>query len=78
MRLSRDEERELLRHVFDVGGGIPGKFVALTELPLIAVVLRDKGMVDLQRMSPDTWRIALTGKGSAWAHVHFVDNVGGR
>jgi hypothetical protein len=71
MKLSGDE-REFMRLVFDETGGIPSKFVALTDLPVAAEGLQILGLIELRRRSLDTWVVALTGEGSAWAHLHFV------
>ena len=65
-----DEERDFMRLVFEETGGIPFKYVALTEMPVAAEALRTKGFIELQRAGRDT--VAITGEGSAWAHLHFV------
>jgi hypothetical protein len=71
MKLS-DDEREFMHLVFDETGGIPSKFVALTDLPIAAEGLQILGLVELRHRSLHTWVVALTGEGSAWAHLHFV------
>ncbi len=69
-----DEERDFMRLVFEETGGIPFKHVALTELPVVAEALRDRGFIKLQRRrsGPYTWAVAITGEGSAWAHLHLL------
>jgi hypothetical protein len=71
MKLS-DEEREFMRVVFDDTGGIPFKYIALTELPIAAEALSLRGFIELRQSGRDTWVVAITGEGSAWAHLHFV------
>ena len=71
MKLSNDE-REFMRLVFEETGGIPFKYVALTELPTVAEALSTKGFIRVQRAGRGTWAVAITGEGSAWAHVQFV------
>ena len=66
------EEHEFMRLVFAETGGIPLKYVALTELPMAAEALRDRGFIQLQRSGRDTWMVAITGEGSAWAHMHLL------
>ena len=66
-----DEEREFMRLVFAETGGIPLKPVAMTDLPL-AEALRTRGFIKLQRSGRDTWVVAITGEGSAWAHLHVL------
>ena len=67
-----DEEREFMRLVFAVTGGIPFKYIALTEMPPAAEALRTRGFIKLQRSGRDTWVVAITGEGSAWAHLHLL------
>ena len=67
-----DEEREFMRLVFAETGGIPLKPVAMTDLPLAAEALRTRGFIKLQRSGRDTWMVAITGEGSAWAHLHLL------
>ncbi len=67
-----DEEREFMRLVFEETGGIPLKYVALTELPVAAEALSIRGFIQLRRSGRDTWVLAITGEGSAWAHLQFV------
>jgi hypothetical protein len=71
MKLS-DEEHEFMRVVFEQTGGIPLKFVALTDLPVAAEALGLRGFIQVQRSGRDTWVVAITGDGSAWGHLHFV------
>ena len=71
MKLS-DQEREFMRLVFEETSGIPFKYVALTETPVAAVALSNRGFIDLRQSGPDTWVVALTGEGSAWAHLHLL------
>jgi hypothetical protein len=54
MKLS-GEERDFMQLVFEETGGIPLKYIAPTELPLVAEALSIHGMVDLRRRGPDTW-----------------------
>jgi len=61
-----------MRLVFAETGGIPFKYVALTELPLSAEALRTRGFIRLQQSGRDTWVVAITGEGSAWAHLHLL------
>ena len=67
-----DEERDFMRLVFEETGGIPFKHVALTELPVVAEALRTRGFIKVQRSGRDTWMVAITGEGSAWAHLHLL------
>ena len=67
-----DEEREFMRLVFEETGGIPFRYVALTELPVAAEALSTKGFIRLQRAGRDTWAVAISGEGSAWAHLHLL------
>ena len=62
------EEHEFMRLVFAETGGIPLKYVALTELPMAAEAL----FIQLQRSGRCTWVVAITGEGSAWAHLHLL------
>ena len=71
MKLS-DEEHDFMQLVFEETGGIPFKPVAMTELPTAAEALRTRGYIKLQRSGRDTWVVAITGEGSAWAHLHLV------
>ena len=71
MKLS-DGGRDFLRLVFDETGGIPLNYVALTDLPVAAQALVVEGFLVLRPSGPDTWQVALTSEGSAWAHLHFV------
>lgn len=66
------EEHEFMRLVFAETGGIPRKYVAQAGLPAAAEALSLRGFIDLRRSGPDTWVVAMTGEGSAWAHLHFV------
>ena len=66
------EEREFMKLVFEETAGIPLKLVAMTELPVAADALRTRGFIKVQRSGRDTWVIAITGEGSAWAHLHLV------
>jgi hypothetical protein len=43
------EERDFLRLVFEETGGIPFKYVALTELPVAAEALGSRGFIELRR-----------------------------
>ncbi len=63
-----------MRLVFDETGGIPFKYVDITELPVAAEALSIRGFVTLQRRhsGPYTWAVAITGEGSAWAHLHLL------
>jgi hypothetical protein len=71
MKLS-NEERDFMRLVFEETGGIPFKYVALTDAPVAAAALNNRGFIELSQSGPDTWVVAITGEGSAWAHLHLL------
>jgi hypothetical protein len=68
-----DDEEQFLRLVFEESGGLPGRFIPLTEVPVAAIALHNKRLLIVQQISPSTWTVALTGNGSAEAHVRFVE-----
>ena len=37
-----------------------------------AHALSERGLLDVQRTARDTWVVALTGEGAAWAHIHLL------
>ena len=41
-------------------------------MPVVAEALSIRGLIEVLRKGPYTWVVALTGEGSAWAHLHLV------
>ena len=66
------DEKDLLRLVFEESGGVPGKFMPVTEVSVAALALANKGLLIIQQLGAGRWGVALTGAGSAEAHVRFV------
>ena len=67
-----DEESEFMRLVFEETGGIPFKYAPVTELTVAAEALSIRSFIEVQRSGPYTWVVAITGEGSAWAHLHLL------
>ena len=61
-----------MRIVFEETGGILHTYVVITELPVAAEAISIRGLIKVLREGQYTWAIALTGEGSAWAHLHLV------
>ena len=58
-----EEERDLLRVIYAEAQGRAEKWVAVTELPSVALALARTGYLTVMRDGPDLWHVALTESG---------------
>ena len=62
-----DEEHDLLQIVCAEAHGLAEKWVAVTELPVVAMALARNGYITVMQDSPDLWHVALTESGRVLA-----------
>jgi hypothetical protein len=62
-----DEEHDLLRVIYAEAQGRAEKWVAVTELPSVALVLARTGYLTVMRDGSDLWHVALTDRGQELA-----------
>ncbi len=58
-----DEEHDLLRVIYAEAQGQAEKWVAVTKLPSVGLVLVRNGYITVMQDGPDLWRVALTESG---------------